>query len=386
MLTDMALGLFMSADAKIDFLLHARTTGVKFGLNQYRRLFRSSAGRPIEIGVGPAGGNNKPGLGDELVWKATASMAATNEQVEFVDGIANHRFRQYGPNAIRLPHFAYGKEAIDELGNIAANYSPPFKLYPKDLQELCRAARKRLRDDIDGFISLLCWRQNIGAPHKPVQYDVLYWKISGEIYRVVSDPYVDNSSMMLAGIQWNSEREADFAEIWENESSNEPIGHELLREAINLGRTSSRSGILMLVAALEAGVKSHISRIAPDTSWLMENLQSPPVHKLLQKYVPSMHEARGNDIGFWEKLKPTLRSVQTMVEIRNTVAHSGQGDFETADLDEYITTVSDVLYVLDVLEGHGWAKHHVSNKLRNELAWPSGPRKLGGMIRFEPPE
>ncbi len=376
----------MSADAKINFLLHARTTGVKFGLNQYRGLFRSSGSRPIEIGVGPAGGNNTPGPGDELVWKATTSLAATNEQVEFVDGLGHGQFRQYGPNPIPLPHFAYGKEVIDKQGNIAENYGPAFKLYPKDLQDLCLAARKKLRSDIDRFISLLCWRQNIGASHDPVQYDFLYWKVSGEIYRAISEPYVDVSSTFTAGIQWNSEREADFAEVWELENSNELLGHQLLREAVNLGRSSSRSGLLMLATALEVGVKSHISRIVPDTSWLMEKIPSPPVHKMLRDYVPSIHKARGTDVDFWQKLRRTLNSVQELVEIRNRVAHSGKVDVGTVDLEKYTATVSDVLYILDVLEGHDWAKHHVSNKLRNELAWPSGPRKLGGMIRFEPPE
>lgn len=179
----------MTEQFRIEFLLHAGSVGIFFKPNDPdKSLFVSRGARPIAISVKLAPDSDELGTSKKLLWKAQAGSPATKEQVEFVDGLANRQFKQYGPNPLPLPHAAYGKEAIDAQGNISDGYFPPLKSYPSDLQELCLLVRKNLRATIERFISLLCWRQNIESPHNPIQYDALYWKHVGDTYPGISSP------------------------------------------------------------------------------------------------------------------------------------------------------------------------------------------------------
>ena len=74
-----------------------------------------------------------------------------------------------------------------------------------------------------------------------------------------------------------------------DEGADEPLAHALLREAeINRNRDALRSALILAVAAIEIGVKRFIATAIPGTAWLLEQIQSPPTHKLLSDYLPTL--------------------------------------------------------------------------------------------------
>ena len=78
----------------------------------------------------------------------------------------------------------------------------------------------------------------------------------------------------------------------------------------------------------------------------------------------------------WAKLKSLSKAAQKLAQYRNALTHAGKMPEEAlAALPDLMNSVSDMLYVLDVLEGHQWAKECVGHKTRTLLGWPNPRRK-----------
>ena len=164
-------------------------------------------------------------------------------------------------------------------------------------------------------------------------------------------------------------------ELWED-GLTEPLGHALLREAAAVASQSPRSSILIMTAALETGVKMHISQFVPGATWLMQEMQSPPVFKMLRDYIPEIHRERHTNMDCWANAQPFISKTQNLIEVRNKVAHTGKIPKKSKSVQEYLALVHDMLCLLDVLEGRDWAKTLASPALRRALGWPS-PKKHG---------
>jgi hypothetical protein len=68
----------------------------------------------------------------------------------------------------------------------------------------------------------------------------------------------------------------------------EPVAHQLFREAWELRRSNPRSALAIGIAAAEIGVKDLIASLIPDTRWLVKETPSPPVVKILREYLPML--------------------------------------------------------------------------------------------------
>jgi hypothetical protein len=138
-----------------------------------------------------------------------------------------------------------------------------------------------------------------------------------------------------------------------NMDENEPLGHELAREALALCDVSPRSALITAVVALETGVKDYIRRIAPDTSWLVENIASPPVERLMSEYIPRLNKAGGRP-----QLSLTsdeLDLLKKRISQRNKIAHGAALSLDTRAMREFVKFVINVLYRLDFCRGLEWA-------------------------------
>jgi hypothetical protein len=81
---------------------------------------------------------------------------------------------------------------------------------------------------------------------------------------------------------------------------------------------------------------------------------------MLRYYIPELHEKRGTGLANWSKLKPVFKDAQDLAEYRNGLTHSGKMPAAVMEaLPKLINSVSDLLYIIDILEGHEWAKECV---------------------------
>ncbi len=316
-------------------------------------------------------------VGIEL--KVYATYAVTSEQARFVDSYNNQLMVRLA-DGTKLPLLSRGETLIAADGTFSKNYHPRRHLCPEDILKMIQRVEEELALRGDRFLKLLRWRQGIDAPGEMVTHRSLYWKVGEGDYPLA--PLDGGHSMefgvpAMFGIHWDEQNRDDLNSLWSAVDQAEPLGHALLREATTLSSHSPRSAILIMTAALETATKMHISRVAPDTSWLMEEIASPPIFRMLRDYIPTVHASKGRNMDFWNVIKPLIKKTQELVEIRNKVAHTGTIPENAGNIQDYLRVVADLLYVFDVLDGHEWAKSLVSYSLRSSLGWP--PPRQGRM-------
>ena len=161
----------------------------------------------------------------------------------------------------------------------------------------------------------------------------------------------------------------EFKSIGELLSVNhtEPLGHNLLHEAWDLRRTNPRSSLVIGIAAAETGFKQFCATLAPDASWLIENVPSPPMVKMLEEYLPlvnTKHKIYGHTLPPPEAL---IKVLKKGIQLRNGVVHGKHTDLKKETVEEILNAVRDLLYLLDFYNGHVWAWEHVNSTYLHEL-------------------
>jgi hypothetical protein len=150
-------------------------------------------------------------------------------------------------------------------------------------------------------------------------------------------------------------RQADEAvtELLQKEEY-EPLAHELAREALALYSTSPRTALITAVVALETGVKNYIKDVAPNTSWLVENVASPPVERLMNEYIPKLNS---NEARPEFRLTPgELALLKKRISQRNGIVHGAALSPDVGTVKEFVGFVINVLYKLDFCRGLAWAQ------------------------------
>jgi hypothetical protein len=126
----------------------------------------------------------------------------------------------------------------------------------------------------------------------------------------------------------------------------EPIYHELFRDAINLINLSPRSSLVISVSSLEVCIKHFLIKKIKSADWLIDNLQSPPVEKILYDFLPQL----GLDTSSIIDDKETVRN---LISERNNLVHKGTYTLSTQKLQDRIKVINKVIYLL---EQEDWAK------------------------------
>ncbi len=131
-----------------------------------------------------------------------------------------------------------------------------------------------------------------------------------------------------------------------------PIPIELIYEARKILTTgNSRSALVIAVSALEVRLKVFITNMSPSSKWLVDNLQTPPVEKLLREYVPLLLEKPDK---YLDSVNPILGEIKKAIKVRNDVTHKGHGP-NTRKVDKFINQIENTIRLLDAEEGHTWS-------------------------------
>lgn len=141
------------------------------------------------------------------------------------------------------------------------------------------------------------------------------------------------------------------------EKYDEPVYREMLRES----RTDERkdSSFAIAVAALEVCVKQTVAALEPENEWLLSNAPSPDILKICKEYLPQLL-ARKNikHPGLSEKM---LNEMKKAIGIRNTIVHRGGCSLERSRRHEFLTNITEMIYVLESLQGIDWTIHLLSD-------------------------
>lgn len=145
-------------------------------------------------------------------------------------------------------------------------------------------------------------------------------------------------------------------------NSQEPISHELLREAKELQHTSRRSSVFIAVAAIEVAVKAVIVKKVSNSEWLVGRIQSPPVVDIITEYFPKL-TADEELLYKPTKKEGLVKTILDAVTIRNAMAHKGDPPPKEETLSLILEAAQELLWICDYYSGHTWAIEHI-NALR----------------------
>jgi hypothetical protein len=235
-------------------------------------------------------------------------------------------------------------------------------LYPDPFISLIDQVKQKFSSASNTIVSLLRWRYAQEGPPSPITHRGLQGLLCSDD----------------AGISWHSIpgrysfcnvtpprsflkiREVDISELSEFAKKNlqEPVYHELLREAKELQFGSPRSSVLIAVSALEVAVKSTASAKAPEAEWIINSIQSPPVVDMLIQYFPKLFQ---NKRLFYEPTKKDgiIKTIYDAVHIRNQMVHKGASPPQTEKIEEILAAVQKLIWICDYYSGHEWAESHI---------------------------
>lgn len=210
---------------------------------------------------------------------------------------------------------------------------------------------------------LVRWRTNVASAHRP------YASLGGDVSADGTDPWAPIPGRFSVEISQPRHLQlepstADAAEPLIQHGSVEPLGHHLLREALSHTRTSPRSALVIGVAALETGFKQLVADLVPDARWLIEEVSSPPLARMLRDYLPALPVRNDFDGVVYPPPKAVRTRVQGAVEERNRVTHRGDASIDHHELKLVLEDTRDLLYLFDFYSGQAWARQHLSADFR----------------------
>lgn len=355
--------------ANVSFLLSAKALGMSFDPTPPTELQFEASGTPnclIRLRQWDRDNGERA-----LEVQCSAAFEVSEWERDFIAAQLERRYLASATMPLKLPYRINGETHIEADGSMREGFGIPFEFLPPEIQALCGRAREHLTATLSRFIKLLRWEQASPGAHALFEYSPsLYWALGREDYhKHVKAPREDFETSALGGVKWGAEHEERMALLWSSEGVEEPLAHELLREACYLANGGSpRSALLIAVSAVETGLKNHISRHVKSSGWLVECAQSPPVYKILRDYIPDLH-VESNPEMKWSGIRHLSKKLQTYVELRNQLIQYGKANFDNKDAFALVDLVSDILYVLDFLSGHVWAQSNVSSALARELGW-----------------
>ena len=261
----------------------------------------------------------------------------------------------------------------------------PMSYMPQAFQDFAERIQRDLRDAATRAVGLLRWRSAELGPVQPFSAGAgVSWNLGDGQERA----FPGRTSMVLgpyyAWLELCSDAEQDLQQLVAKGES-EPFAYELLREAWAIRDSNPRSSLLIAITALEVGVKQYIANRVEPAAWLVNNLPSPDVIKVLRDYLPVLKPPAGGAGGASE-LEPLpddlIKELRKRRDQRNDIAHKPevhQRRDQVATPERArsaVLAVRQALFRLDVADGRDWARVH----LREPPYEPpsAGVRRVGG--------
>ena len=252
------------------------------------------------------------------------------------------------------------KSKIDELSNLPV-------CYQKFVVELHRYMDQMSSEIFDVFR----WRMGIDGGPLSLQseWSFMRWHDDRESKKIV-DKYGFLNRQMIAGESMIGIPEMQVVDFGEEGQTNvdslvklqvkQPLYHDLLREAWQNQFSNPRSALVMGVAAAETGFKTTLADLNPSVSWIVENLSSPSLIRMLREY---MEQLPARNLINGKVLRPpnaVINTIKKGVELRNKLVHGREEPVTTEEVHLMLEAVRDLLYMLDYYRGHDWAMDMLS--------------------------
>ncbi len=243
---------------------------------------------------------------------------------------------------------------ITEDLKIEGNYIVPGSILSAGLMDFVGQTEGVLRIATRIVFENVRWRLAFLGPHDPVQFGISYWSLDGDSWEHL--PSITHLSLGDSIVPRIDKSEGDIQELVDAEAR-EPLAHALWHEASQQRGTNPRSAILIGLAALEVGIKHYATKCVPDAEWLVKEVPSPPIERLLRDFLPGLPLVDGGS-AFEAPDDETLATIRKGVTIRNEVTHKGVKTLKPDTVGQVLSTVRRLLWQLDAAAGMAWAAEY----------------------------
>jgi hypothetical protein len=217
-------------------------------------------------------------------------------------------------------------------------------------------------------LKVIRWRQGVSGHPDPIRWgDPLQWSLDGVNWKGCADALHIGFGYMVAHKKWSETIAASVGELVLGNNA-EPLSHELLHEAEELFRTRNlRSAVVIAVAAAEVGFKHFVAELRPECEWLLLNVPSPSLEKMLTDFLPIIPVRRK----IRDKLPAIPPSILGQIKkantLRNQIVHGRSVAVKENTVVETLPRLKDFLYLMDFWLGMEWAWENIQYKTQQEL-------------------
>jgi len=309
----------------------------------------------------------------------TADEAATRDKIHLFCNVTsrfepNPRIRSMFESLVekRLPENssipAESRDTyIDDSGALKA--IPPLRFLPDNIQEFVGQVVGEHGETANRTVDVLRWRAARLGPLNPISSSVFYWSLDEKNWHSFPSRVQTTFNIGPAAVPISTQLRSEIQALI-NLEADEPLAHELFREAwAQLGSPNLRSALIIGVAALEVGVKEFVSALVPQAAWLVLEIPSPPVDKMLEDYLPDLPTKCTFEGRVLSPPKEILQTLREAVHARNVESHrGGTKPLNRNKLTERLLAIRDVLWLLDYYRGHEWALEYVREETRAAMS------------------
>lgn len=240
--------------------------------------------------------------------------------------------------------------------------------FSEELRSMSMTIEKELDELSTHYLHLLCWRHRIfGGPHR-LECGIHHMRWAQEKEGMQDEKFLAHQwpcGITTIGLPKTWKGDISLEDI---KSRYAPLYYELLSDGVRAIYNSPRSALVMLVAAIETAIKHYITVAVPYAGWLVENLQSPPLVRLLSSYLELLPAKNGHVEWAFRLPKSDLQTIEKSVSIRNAIVHGQDKNIGRDFLEELRKVAAKTAYYIDWLRGEEWAYEFMSDEIKKEVS------------------
>ncbi len=294
-----------------------------------------------------------PNIREQLCCDAMIERVPKPKIDEILNGLAEGTLPNSVTKTLQLPYLEGGEEIISAEGKIAPKRGLHLEIFPEAFRDYHSETRQMLSDLAARFVKTSRWVHNASGGWSPFATFGFFWSPDKESWKSMPADFQVRMDIGR-GMKIDSHSLAVIAQVWQD-GYLEPLGHELVREALDVCQSNPRSALLIGISAIETGVKEYIHRLLPHSHILLEKIQSPPVLTLCQEVIPRLHKSLGIQSTTFPLSEDDKKLIQKWVTKRNRVAHGSSARLDSFKLMDFLKFGQCLLYKIDASHGLAWA-------------------------------
>jgi hypothetical protein len=239
---------------------------------------------------------------------------------------------------------------------------------PGELVAHLTSVRAEMRAAATRLVQSLRWVLRKTATVQPLTHDEFLWSRDGSVW-YAAPPRLDDPSGFVGDLDSYELAPGDTVDVvqrlLDDPDFSEPIARQVLLEAGALLQGNPRAAYVLAITAAEIGLKQFVALVSrPSEAWLINEIQSPPLPKLMTDYFQHLLASSDVDIEPFSIPKRLRKRFQDDIERRNHIVHRGVDPPEREEIEELLNAVDEFLYTLDYAAGHRWAAKYLPLELR----------------------